>query len=203
MLTPSSQITEDEIIVVVDTNFFYELEAVLKKTSKRTLANYVMWRVAADSTKFLTDELIKRWLKYETVLRGQNKEEPRWRECVKHLTFSLQAASSSLYVRNYFDQDSKKSVLEMVNVIKGEFEETLKKVSWMDETTRAAALLKIKKMDAHIGFPDELFDDKELTDYHNDLKDIGSDDTKFLESALNLEVFDVDITFNRYREIVS
>lgn len=200
MLTPISQITEDEVIVVADVKFFDELEAVLKRTSKKTLANYVMWRVAADSTIFLTEQLKKRKLEYKSVLTGQKIEISRWRECFMHMIFYLQVATSSLYVRNYFDQDSKKSVHDMVNVIKKEFEDTLKKVSWMDETTRAVALAKIKKMNAHLGYPDELLDDKKIILFH---KNVEIDEHKFLESALNLEIFDVNITFNKYREIVS
>lgn len=48
----------------------------------RTIANYMMWRVTAFSSFFLTEELRKRQLVYSTSISGKQEQEPRWKECV-------------------------------------------------------------------------------------------------------------------------
>lgn len=48
----------------------------------RTIANYMMWRVSAFSSFFLTEELRKRQLVYSTAISGKQEQEPRWKECV-------------------------------------------------------------------------------------------------------------------------
>jgi predicted metalloendopeptidase len=200
ILPKASQVSENEVIVVYDVEFFNQLDAVLKATPKRAIANYVMWRVAAESTNYLTDKLRKRQLEYAGALIGQQTEEPRWKECIDLVTSNFQIATASLYVRKHFDQNSKKVALEMVDSIKGEFEEILKKVAWMDEKTRNAALVKVKKMVTHIGFPDELVDDKNLIEFY---KNVKVDEGKLLESILSLNVFEADRTYEKLRKVVS
>ena len=113
---------------------------------------------------------------------------------------NFMVATSALYVRKHFDPKSKKVAFDMVNAIKEEFEEILKNVSWMDETTRAAALSKVKKIKAHIGYPDELVDDQKLIEYY---EKVEIDELKFLESALNLKISSTNRAYNKFRKVVS
>lgn len=195
-----SQVTEDEVIIVYDLPFFEQVDALFKATPKRAIANYLMWRVAADSTNYLTDKLKKRQLEYASVIIGQQSEEPRWKECIDLVTANFQIATAASYVRKYFNQDSKAVALEMVNLIKEEFEQILKKVSWMDEKTRAAALVKVKTMVTHIGYPDELMDDQKLIDYY---KKVTVDEDKLLESILSIQVLDNDLNYEKLRQSVN
>lgn len=82
LLPDTLNITEDEIIVVTVPKFFEDLGPLLKKTSKRAIANYMMWRIHGFSAFFLTEQLRKRQLQYSSVLSGRQEQEPRWKECV-------------------------------------------------------------------------------------------------------------------------
>lgn len=166
----------------------------------RTIANYVMWRITGFSSYFLTEQLRKRQLQYSTAISGKQEQEPRWKECIDLASGSLSTGSGSLYVRKYFKKDSKAAALEMVNSIKEEFESILKTVPWMDDTTRAAALCKVKTMVTHIGYPDELMDDKKLIDFY---KNITIDENKYLESILSINIFGTDRAFKKLREPVN
>lgn len=191
---------EEETIIVYDMPFFDQFEEVLNKTSKRAIANYIMWRVAADSTNYLTDKLRKRQLEYAGAIIGQQSEEPRWKECTDVVTSNFEIATAASYVRKFFNQDSKAVALEMVNTIKEEFEEILKNVSWMDSTTREAALLKVKGIVNHIGYPDELMDDAKLVEYYKKAK---VDETKYLESILSLKILATDLEYGKLRETIN
>lgn len=164
------------------------------------MANYVMWRVAAESTNYLTDKLRKRQLEYAMELIGQQTEEPRWKECIDLVTSKFQIATAALYVRKHFSQESKKVALEMVNLIKDEFEGILTKIPWMDKNTRTAALVKAKNMVKHIGFPDELADDKNLIEYY---KNVKIDEKQLLESILSLNIFEADTIYGKLRKSVN
>lgn len=82
LLPEGLKIDENEIIIISVPSFFVDLEKVLAVTPKRTIANYVMWRVTGFSSFFLTEELRKRQLLYSTSLSGKQEQEPRWKECV-------------------------------------------------------------------------------------------------------------------------
>lgn len=159
-----------------------------------------MWRITGFSSYFLTEQLRKRQLQYSTAISGKQEQEPRWKECIDLATGSLSTGSGALYVRKYFKKESKASALQMVNAIKVEFEEILKKVPWMDETTRTAGLSKVKSMVTHIGYPDELMDDNKLTDFY---KTVKVDENKYLESILSINIFGTDRAFKKLREPVN
>ncbi|CRK97823.1 CLUMA_CG011199, isoform A, partial [Clunio marinus] len=200
ILPEVSQVTEDEIIIISVISFFDKLGPLLEKTPKRTIANYVMWRITGFSSYFLTEALRKRQLQYSTAISGKQEQEPRWKECIDLASGSLSTGSGALYVRRYFKKNSKEAALEMVNSIKEEFEQILKTVPWMDDKTRAAALCKVGTMVTHIGYPDELMDDKKLIDFY---QNITIDENKYLESILNINVFGTDRAFKKLREPVN
>lgn len=159
-----------------------------------------MWRITGFSSYFLTEQLRKRQLQYSTAISGKQEQEPRWKECIDLASGSLSTGSGALYVRKYFKQDSKAAALEMVNSIKEEFESILKTVPWMDSKTRAAALCKVKTMVTHIGYPDELMDDKKLIEFY---KNVKVDEDKYLESILSINIFGTDRAFKKLREPVN
>lgn len=200
LLPDVSQVTEDETIIVYDVPFFEQLGDLLKVTSKRAIANYMMWRVAADSTNHLTDKLKKRQLEYAGAIIGQQSEEPRWKECIDLVTSNFQIAVSALYVRKFFDQDSKAVALDMVNRIREVFEEILAQIPWMDAHTRAAAIVKAKAIVTHIGYPDELMDDNKLTEFY---KKVSVDEGKLLESILSIQTLETDMIYEKLRQAVN
>lgn len=107
---------------------------------------------------------------------------------------------AALYVRKHFRESSKQAAIEMVRNIRIEFEHILNDVRWMDEETRAAALLKLAAMVAHIGYPDELGDDRTLSEYYRNL-DVEAD--KYLESVLRVNRFDAEYEFVQLRRPVN
>lgn len=82
LLPPTLSIDENEVIVVSVPSYFESLGKLLENTPKRTIANYMMWRVTAFSSFFLTDELRKRQLVYSTAVSGKQEQEARWKECI-------------------------------------------------------------------------------------------------------------------------
>ncbi|XP_070505219.1 neprilysin-2-like [Chironomus tepperi] len=195
-----SQVTDDEIINVSVLSFFDALGPLLEKTPKRTIANYVMWRMTVSSTSLLTEDLRRRRLQFSTALSGKQEQAPRWKECISVASGSLGAATGAMYVRKYFKHDSKAAALEMVESIREEFIKILESVSWMDEKTRSAALAKARNMTHHIGYPDELMDDEKLIDYY---KTVSVDQDKYFESILNINKFGTYRSFKKLREPVN
>jgi neprilysin len=200
ILPKEVQIKDDEVIIVSVKSFFKDLEQILRDTPKRTMANYVMWRITEASSLFLTENLRKRQLKYSTEVSGAQDLEPRWKECVDITTSSLPISVAALYIRQFFREDSKKAAIEMVQNIREVFENILETVEWMDEITRAQALDKVKAIATHIGYPDELTDNKKLEDYYEGLE---IDSNKYLESILRLNKFAMNKMFLKLREPVN
>ncbi|XP_058117958.1 neprilysin-2-like [Anopheles ziemanni] len=163
-------IDENEVINLCVPTFMEQLGPLLRNTPKRVMANYVMWRISWLSSYFLTENLRKRDLEFTKVVNGKQEEQPRWKECIDVTSGRLPIAVSALYIRKYFREESKRAALDMVNDIKSEFVNILKKVDWMDDVTRESALEKVSTMVNHIGYPDELMDDGKIAEYYKNLE---------------------------------
>ncbi|XP_011494888.1 PREDICTED: membrane metallo-endopeptidase-like 1 isoform X1 [Ceratosolen solmsi marchali] len=200
LLLPGISITEDEQVIVNVPSFISDLERLLQQTSKRVQANYIMFRAAASSVSYLTDDIRKVQLAYSTVVNGKTEREPRWKECVEIVSGSFSISIGALYVRKYFKDDAKKNAVEMVSDIRQQFMKILKMVDWMDEATRKSALDKAVSMSTHIAYPDELLDDKKLEKFYKKLEITPGN---YLQSILNLTLFGTEYSFEKLRKPVN
>ncbi|XP_035430447.1 neprilysin-2 isoform X1 [Spodoptera frugiperda] len=200
LLAPHVKVGEDEVAIVSVPKYISDLELLLESTPKRVQANYVMWRVAGASVSYLTDNLRRRQLAYVTALSGKTERESRWKECADTTSVSMSIAVGALYIRKYFNENSKANALEMVNDIRQQFRKTLNEVDWMDEKTRQAALEKADSMASHIAYPSEMLDNDKLAKFYDGLE-MSSD--KLMESVLNLTLFGTEYLFGKLREPVN
>lgn len=93
---------------------------------------------------------------------------------------------AAIYARTYFNKESKEAATSLARDIHKEFIRMLKKVSWMDEITRRAAIEKANAMSFNIGYPDELTDDKKLEEHYRGLE---LEPNSLLHSVLSVRNF--------------
>ncbi|KAI5708639.1 hypothetical protein M8J76_000107 [Diaphorina citri] len=230
ILSPNAQLKDDETIIVTEPEYIHDLEKLLSTTPKRTMANYVMWRVTAASVGFLTEAIGARRLAFITAVTGVSEEEARWKECVGRVKGGFSLAIGSLYVRKYFkeaakskavemvqlireemykilssvdwmdEEAAKSNAVEMVQLIREEMYKILSTVDWMDEVTRQAALDKAKFMTPYIAYPEEFLINAKLEEFYSGLE---VEPTNFLEAGLNLTRFGVNYVISQLREPVN
>lgn len=57
LLKPAQGLSSEDEVVYPQQDFFQAFFNLLQRTSKRTLANYIMWRVVEDNLAYLTEEI--------------------------------------------------------------------------------------------------------------------------------------------------
>lgn len=199
VVPPEISISDTENVNIVDVRFFEQLGALLEATPKRTLANFMLTRVATGAVKYLTSRLRQRQQQFIKAVYGQAEEQARWKECVSTTVGKLPFGVSTLYVRKHFNKNSKQIALDMVNDLKLVFEDDLKAVTWMDDVTKAEALKKLHSMSTLIGYPEELDNDQMLANYYKDLQIV---ENNYLESAHKIFIVLSDISYRQLREPV-
>lgn len=127
---------------------------------------------------------------YLVTLNGDDKpylkETHSWeRRCVGEAYNNLPILVNSIYIRHFFDIDTKNLVHEVLKGIGEEFMKILESNTWMDEITKQRAINKLKSMKALIGFPDELLDNETLKKH---LENLTISDN-FFESTLSINIF--------------
>lgn len=169
LLPISTQINDSELILNVVPDYLKKLEVILKNTSKRTIANYILWNVVKESMPFLTKKLRMIKSQLDAKLTGKIKNIARWQECIVAVQESLPIALGSLYVQKYFKKESKTQIESMVEHLKNEFKRMLQYTDWMDSKTKKSALEKINALHAFVAYPEELLDDNKVIGYYKNV----------------------------------
>lgn len=128
LLPLSDAILEDEVVIVGDPNYIASLEKLMEITPKRVQANYVMWRIVADSVSYLNRDMRARELAYMAVLKGVTERKPRWKECIDAVSGPLSLSVGAMYVRSYFNEDAKVNAVNTIMDIRKQLVKILRQV---------------------------------------------------------------------------
>ena len=193
------KVSKEDPIIVINPNYVGNLSTILTSTPLRVQANYLMLLAVYDSLPLLNTEAVETINNNEKSITGRTSRIPRWRSCVQRTKKLLGAATGSLYITNYFDENSRTAALSMVDDIKKQLDTVLETNDWMDKITKENAKTKADKMIEHIGYPPELLDINYLTDFYESLN-LNEED--FFGNILNLRTFAINYEFSRLRDPV-
>ncbi|KAF5280979.1 hypothetical protein FQR65_LT14903 [Abscondita terminalis] len=190
LVLPESQITSNTTVSVHSPKYISAIGDLLGRTPKRTQANFVIFKTIRSLEMYLPDVVRNKEAQFDSIVTGVPQRSPRWQECVTKTTSRFDIATSSLYVRKHFDPESKKSAEVMVQDIRTELLEILKNADWMDEKTKKIAIEKAKKVKSHIGYADELLDDKKVIEHY---KPLTLEPGSSLDQIRNVSIFDKNV----------
>ncbi|HXI02167.1 MAG TPA: M13 family metallopeptidase [Candidatus Saccharimonadales bacterium] len=156
-------------INVMTPDFFKGLKPILDNAGDGVLKAYLRWHLIDDTSNLLSKEIVDANFDFfGKRLMGQEQIEDRWKRCVRATDNALGEALGQAYVDRMFAGDSKAMALEMIKDIESAFQDQLPGLSWMDATTRARAIEKMKAVYNKIGYPDKWRDYSSLTIKPND-----------------------------------
>ncbi|QQL50635.1 M13 family metallopeptidase [Mucilaginibacter ginkgonis] len=111
----------------------------------RTLANY------ADE---LSQPFVDASFEFSKLLSGQSVQKSRRQIMTENVDGYLGQALGQLYVKRYFNEGAKKRVLDLVNNLQKSFENRIKNLDWMSDSTKQKAVEKLYAITKKIGYPD-------------------------------------------------
>jgi putative endopeptidase len=133
-----------------------------KLLQERPLAEwkvYLRWSLLHASAPYLNEAMeTEHSAFYDTVLRGQPSQEPRWQRAARVIDNNIGEALGQLFVEKYFPPAARARMNELVENLKAVFGDRLRKADWMTEETRAKALAKFARFTQKIGHPDKFRD---------------------------------------------
>ena len=132
-----------------------------------TLRNY------ADA---LSKPFVDASFEFGKVLSGQAVQKPRGKIMTEEVDGLLGQALGQLYVKRYFNEDAKKRVLALVNNLQKAFENRIRHLDWMSDSTKQKAIEKLYAITKKIGYPDKW----------RDYGQVKIDRTKYFENLLSL-----------------
>jgi endothelin-converting enzyme/putative endopeptidase len=149
---------------VAEPDFFKAFGQLLGGTPLDGIKAYLRWHVAHASAAVLSAPFVNEDFNfYGTTLTGAKELRPRWKRCVQYTDSDLGEALGQAFVKEAFGPQAKADTLKMVHELEGALEADIKSLSWMTDTTRREALVKLQAISDKIGYPDKWRDYSALT----------------------------------------
>ncbi|XP_077468176.1 endothelin converting enzyme-like 1 [Stigmatopora argus] len=191
-------ISEDEEIVVLATDYIQKVSDIIKTTSKRVLHNYMLWRIVAALSEHLSTAFRSTIHEFSREIDGTEQQLELGRMCLTQANKHFGMALGGLFVQQHFSSQSKAKVQELVEDIKHSLDLRLQELDWMDEATKEAARAKLKYMMVMTGYPDFLIK-PELIDqeYAFDV-----DEKTYFKNILNSIKFNIKLSVKKIHEEV-
>ncbi|UAL31762.1 peptidase M13 [Nocardioides rotundus] len=146
-------------VVVKEPSFFTHLEQVLAETPIEEWRDWVAARVIRASSPYLTDDFVETNFDfYGRTLNGTPELRARWKRGVSFVEGAMGEAVGKLYVARHFPPTSKALMDELVANLLEAYRQSISKLDWMTEETKARAYDKLATFRPKIGYPDEFRD---------------------------------------------
>lgn len=132
---------------------------ILVATPLQTWKDYMAFHFVSSNAGFLSKTFDNaRFDFYSKTLSGVQTQRDRWKRGVQLTNGALGEAVGQLYVDRYFPQTAKAKMTELIENLRGSYQDRISKSAWMDEPTRKAALVKLAAFEPRIGYPDKYID---------------------------------------------
>jgi putative endopeptidase len=150
--------------LVATPDFFKNLDTLISSASLDDWKTYLRWQLANVSSVMLPKAFAEeRFAFYGKDLQGQKENQPRWRRCVRATDRDLGEALGEAYVERTFGADGKARMLAMVKALETALGQDIQQLDWMSPDTKKQAIVKLKKIEDKIGYPDKWRDYSSLT----------------------------------------
>ena len=171
-------LSNEDINVVISPEVMSKIWPFLMSTSNRTVANYLGWAYINMALKPFEGEPIFQSLEktiYQTSINvtGKINKVMFCNGQINQIVF--RKGVESLYAQTYTSQRAKKQVEGFVKLLLDEMKDILLESDWMEDTTKLAALDKLKKMGSSVAYDKELIDSDGMQEYFDSfLGDVDS-----------------------------
>jgi putative endopeptidase len=141
------------------------LSALFKEAPISEWRAYLRYRLIDGLADALPEAIRSEAFAFQQLFTGAKSRPPRWKVCTRVIDRLMGEALAIPFVREHLGEDGKRTARQMVEEIELAMTRRLETLSWIDETTRAAALKKVEKINNLVGYPDvwRSYDGLEIT----------------------------------------
>lgn len=154
-LMSTMKVTGADSILVNNPEFFKGAAALFSAVPVETWKAYLQWNVIESAAPYLSSDFVNRSFEFTKVMTGQKEITPRWQRISTLLDRNLGELIGQLYVQKYFTQASKERMLALVKNVQQTFADRINRLTWMSDSTKKQALIKLHAVVNKIGFPDK------------------------------------------------
>ena len=142
-------------VILNNPAFFKAASKLLNVDSLDQWKTYLQWNVLKQAAPHLSTPFVEANFVFNQALTGQKVITPRWQRNFYVIDGSIGDLLGQLYVAQYFKPEAKERMLALVKNLSETYEERIKTLDWMSETTKQKAIEKLHAFTPKIGYPDK------------------------------------------------
>ena len=151
----SSGLPAMDSAIVGQPEFLDALNQELKKTPLEVWKNYLAFHLLNNSAPYLYESVFNDRFNYVRTVSGVQVPKPRWKRVLDAEENAIGEALGHLFVDEYFPEKSKKRYNDLVESMREAYKERITNLSWMSDSTKQKALLKLSRISKKVGYPDK------------------------------------------------
>ena len=137
-------------------DFFKTFDGLLATTPVADWRAYLRWHLLHSAAPYLSASFVTANFEfYGRALTGTLELRDRWKRVLATVDGSIGEDLGQLYVAEYFPPRAKARMLQLVSNLRAALRDRIQNVTWMDDQTRAAAVVKLDALGVKIGYPDK------------------------------------------------
>ncbi len=154
--TVGVDLSKVDTLIVTQPKFVNEVNAMLADTDLDRTKAYLKWNVVNKAANFLNNEMVQANFDfYGKVIRGTDQMRPREERVLATTNSVIGEAIGKVYVAETFPPEAKANAEEMVTNLMKAFDQRIKNLPWMSDSSKQQALKKLNNLTVKIGYPDK------------------------------------------------
>ncbi|XP_068732723.1 endothelin-converting enzyme homolog [Montipora capricornis] len=152
-------LSKKDMVIVLANDYLQNMIDLLRKTDKKILSTYIIWRAIKDSVPLLSKRYRVVHQMFKKRLLGSKSNKTREETCFSYTNNILGPMLGAVFIRNAFSPESKEKVEVMMEGIIKAFKDRVSGVGWIDNQTVTAVREKADAAVYKVGYPEYLWND--------------------------------------------
>ena len=148
-------IGKTDSVIVGQPEYYQTVDKLLKSTPVETWKSMMRYRLTKKFSEVLPDKFGKEAFEFSKLFSGAKERKPRWKRVIRAEENAMGEVLGQLYVKEFFNEIAKKRYENMVEAVKVAYSERIKKLTWMSDTTKKKALVKLAAVKMKVGYPNK------------------------------------------------
>lgn len=136
-------------------DFFKRASELLSMVPLQDWRAYLRYHLVSAASPWLSTPFVQEDFSYGALYSGARELLPRWRRCLRTTDSRMGEALGEAYVAKTFSPQAKALARQVIDDIRASFRDRLNALTWMSDSTRKYALLKLSHMNEKVGYPDK------------------------------------------------
>ncbi|MEO7767442.1 MAG: M13 family metallopeptidase, partial [Ferruginibacter sp.] len=155
-------IGKTDSVIVGQPEYYRAVDKVIQSTSMDTWKSLMRYRLLRKFAEMLPEKFGKEAFEFNKLFSGAKERKPRWKRVIRAEENAMGEVLGQLYVKEFFNEKAKKRYEDMVEAVKDAYSKRIKKLTWMGDSTKQKALVKLATVKKKVGYPDKWKDFSEM-----------------------------------------